>query len=227
MIRQELKLALMNGGSSIGQHWQELSLMHIYRRLDLLKQGRFGSWRPGSAGKTDKGRHRRTRLTLKSRLGHKRQSGQENMMNRWPGGRQGRNLRNRNPMGGKLIGSIRYRVRKDVLQIGAINPSSARSLQAVQTGARGSSVHRPELTGDQPVTPKMRRLFWMAGIPLKKETTRLRQPERPLIYPAFRKLEPKFLPYIEEHIKKYLSQPAGALAPNVKRGKSPSKNPTG
>ena len=178
-VRGEMKSALRKGGPK-GVEWPELSRMHVYRRMDLLKAGKVnkvtGEWAHGR------------RFRLKSKLGHQRITGKERMMERW----QGRGiLRRSSAMGGRLVNAVRYKMmtpgRGD---IGALNASTAQFLAAVQGGRRGSRGVF-QFTGSQPVTPAMRRAMWAAGIPLSKDKKTIEQPERPLVAPVFNAVTPE------------------------------------
>ena len=183
-IRGEMKTALVKGGPA-GAQWPELSKMHIYRRLDLLKAGQAdaltGAWTHGR------------RFRLKKRLEGKTATGKERMMDRW----QGRGItRGRSAMGGRLTNAIRYKTTgSGRVDIGALSPSAAMFLDAVQSGKRGSR-GAFQFTGEQPVTPAMRRAFWAAGVPLAKETTVIKQDERPLVDPVFRTVTPEIERYM-------------------------------
>lgn len=177
-IRGELKGALVKGGPK-GVQWPELSKMHIYRRMDLLKAGvkdAAGRWQNGK------------RFRLKTRLGHQRISGKERMMERW----RGRGILRRSAaMGGRLVNAVRYKmITPGRVDIGALNASTAQFLAAVQGGKRGSR-GAFQFTGSQPVTPAMRRAMWAAGTPLSKDKKTIEQPERPLVAPVFNMVTPE------------------------------------
>ena len=79
----------------------------------------------------------------------------------------------------KLMPAMRYKkvhTRQGVI-IGATRATSEAYLTAVQEGAE--LMHS---SGSQPITPKMRRMFFMAGIKLRGD--RIRRPKRPLIEPV-------------------------------------------
>jgi len=77
----------------------------------------------------------------------------------------------------KLRGAIRYKYDKDLemVRIGFVNVSR-RLLALVNLHAEGF---------ETPITPKMRKMLFALGFPVKKNTQTLRSPERPLIGPAF------------------------------------------
>ena len=73
-------------------------------------------------------------------------------------------------------------------------------MQAGRRGAKGAF----EFARVQPVTPKMRRAFWAAGIPLAKSTRELRQEPRPLVAPVYQQVSPRLEAYIVGKIREYL-----------------------
>ena len=192
LLRAELKGALR--GETIRATWPELSKMHQYRRMDLLKAGTWsrGKWRHGK------------RFQLKRRLGYRRVSGRERLMERWRGrGRDG-TLRGRQAMGGRLVNAMRYKMINPLrVDIGAVTPSAARFLEAVQAGKRGTD-NRMQYTGSQPITPRMRRAFWAAGVPLGKDKATLEQPERPLVEPIYRQKMPEVERIILDRLKTHI-----------------------
>lgn len=186
-LRGEMKTA-MRSGKVPGTRWQELSDMHRMRRLDWARSGAYG--------------RNYEKLKLKKRLLGVNVYGRENMMNRWKGGS---GARGETAMGGRLINAIRYRRTKDLsVEIGAVAKSPAMYLAAVQGGQRGevgSFVYR----GTQKITPKMRRMFWAAGIPLSDKQV-IRQPKRPLVYPVFRAEQPYMREYIMQKMHQLLTR---------------------
>lgn len=84
----------------------------------------------------------------------------------------------RNPLL-RLRGGIRYVYdhQMKMVSIGFINASS-RLLKLVKMHAEGYST---------PVTPRLRKMLFALGFPLKKSTKVLRAPARPLIQPAFKR----------------------------------------
>lgn len=227
-LRLELRTALSKGGPD-GVRWPELSRMHVYRRMDMLRAGKksnAGEWvhgkrfdlkkrvggttfqlsdkerdRIGAAGNFSffRGKRRGTSYTRSGRL---RGQSIPNAFNRW----QGRGItRGPNPMGGRLWNAIRYQmVNKARVDVGAVTPSAAAHLAAVQAGRRGSK-GAFEFTGTQPVTPAMRRAFWAAGVPLAKDTRELKQEPRPLVAPVYRAFSPRLEAYIVGKIQGYLA----------------------
>lgn len=189
-IRGELKYEL-RGVGPIAASWAPLSRMHMYRRMDMLKNGWTYS----------QGRYRHgKRFQLKKRLGHKRVSGHERLMERWKGRSRDATIRRGTAMGGRLVNAMRYKMVNPLrVDIGAVTPSAAKWLDAVQSGKRGAD-NRLQFTGSQPITPAMRRAFWAAGIPLKKDKTTLEQPQRLLVLPVYTRFEPLLVPLVEEKI---------------------------
>jgi hypothetical protein len=195
-IRGEMESALMQGGPK-NATWPALSKMHVYRRMDLLKAGQIddlsGQWVHGR------------RFYLKKRLGYQRVKGNERLMDRWKV--QSRTfLRGTSAMGGRLVTAVRYQmINKNRVDIGALNPSAAMFLAAVQAGARGSR-GAFQFTGTQTITPAMRRAFWAAGIPLAKGKTVLEQVPRPLVAPVFHTVTPEMEKYMVAKITAYLAK---------------------
>lgn len=150
-------------GRPDGTRWPDLSRMHVYRRMDMLRAGQVnnaGAWvhgkrfdlkkrvggttfqlsdkerdRIGAAGSFSffRGKRRGTSYTRSGRL---RGQSIPNAFNRW----QGRGItRGQNPMGGRLWNALRYQmVNKARVDVGAVTPSAAAHLAAVQAGRRGS-----------------------------------------------------------------------------------------
>ena len=104
-------------------------------------------------------------------------------------------------MNGKMIGGIRYRMAKDGMGvlIGGLNYTMERALKAVQTGTG----FRGEFGRSETITPKMRRLFFMAGIPLRKSGT-IRHPKRPLIRPVFEHYSRAIFWFIELRVERFV-----------------------
>lgn len=98
----------------------------------------------------------------------------------------------------RMVGGIRYKKvqgGKGVI-IGGVTPSMEKYLIAVQDGAvtdRGSGA------GGQTVTPKMRRLFFAAGIPLT--TRRTRRPKRPLMEPLVEQYGDAMIAFMRERVR--------------------------
>ncbi|WMW64396.1 hypothetical protein [Nitratidesulfovibrio liaohensis] len=215
LLQQDLRRTLRQESSAPGTSWPELSRMHVFRRMDLLKAGYAdadtGKWTHGQrfslkqryggvgyAGRRKvKGKGRGSRLAAMRASGASRQSIPD-AFNRW----KGRGItRSRNPMGGRLQNAMRYKYYDDTMrvQIGALSRSASGFLVAVQAGRRGTrGVFQFE--GNQPITPTMRRAFWAAGVPLAKSTHALEQPQRPLVGNVYRKWQPQIPGIIEQRV---------------------------
>ena len=193
LLRAELKAAL-RGTGGVRASWPELSKMHRYRRMDLLKAG---TW---SRGRWHHGR----RFQLKRRIGFERVAGRERLMDRWRGRTRDASQRGRMAMGGRLVNAMRYKMmNENRVDVGAVTPSAARFLEAVQAGRRGTD-NRFQYLGSQAITPRMRRAFWAAGVPLGKDKTTLEQPERPLVEPVYRQKMPEVEWLMLERIRERL-----------------------
>lgn len=97
----------------------------------------------------------------------------------------------------RMVGGIRYKKvqgGKGVI-IGGVTPSMEKYLIAVQDGA----VTDMGSAGGQTVTPKMRRLFFAAGIPLT--TRRTRRPKRPLMEPLVEQYGNAMLAFMRERVR--------------------------
>lgn len=228
VLRLELRSAMTKGGPD-GARWPALSRMHLYRRMDLLRSGTVdnaGRWAHGKrfdlkrrVGNTWYELSERERARIGGRGGFSFWRGRRQGLTYTAGGRlrgaqslpnafarwKGRDiLRGENPMGGHLWKAIRYRmVNKMRVDVGAVSPSAAAHLAAVQAGKRGSKGVF-EFTGTQPVTPKMRRAFWAAGVPLAKSTRELKQEPRPLVAPVYNAFSPRLESYLVGKIQAYL-----------------------
>lgn len=194
-LRTRLKRALGNSDDPIAAQWAERSRMHIYARMDLLKAGAVekatGSWTHGR------------RFRLKRRIGYTWVSGNTRLMERWRGANRG-SQRSRVAMGGKLKNAMRYTMINPMrVDVGAVTPSAAKYLEAVQAGRRGTRGIF-QYRHSQPITPAMRRAFWAAGVPLKKGKTMLKQEERPLVVPVYQEFSPRLERYILDKIAQYL-----------------------
>lgn len=110
---------------------------------------------------------------------------------------------------GQLFGGVRpaLRYRQEGLKVtmGAASKSAAAYFAAVQGGMRGNK-YRFQYRNNQPITPKMRRLFFAMGIPLPKEKRTLQQAKRPLIYPVYRKAFPHFREMIVKRMQHELDR---------------------
>lgn len=90
----------------------------------------------------------------------------------------------------KLPHGIRYHVDSEDLfvEIGFINPSS-RFHTWMRMHDRGYSTR---------VTPRMRKMFFALGFPIKKETTELKTPARPWVKAVEQRWRPRYLRYFED-----------------------------
>lgn len=192
-IQQEMKRAIRQESSAPGTRWQPLSRMHVARRMDQLKAGyadaETGRWTHG----------KRWGLKRRRRGAGENRHSMPDAMNRWRGSISFR--RGPSSMGGRLQNALRYRYFDDQqrVQIGALTRSAGVFLSAVQGGLRGSRGVF-QFDGSQPVTPSMRRAFWAAGVPLAADKRSIEQPERQLVGPVYRAVEPQIGPIIEQRI---------------------------
>lgn len=198
VLRDEIRRAMRNGVTPDGQ-LDTISKMHMYRRMDLLKMG-MGSddgWKNGA------------RFRLKKKLGYNRVKGSERLMDRWRGDARKGNIRSSFPMQGKLIRTIKTKVKGNLtFVVGAQNPVAMRWLEAAQAGRRGSRGVFQYL-GQQSITPAMRRAFWAAGIPLKKGKTHIEQPERSVLAPVHRVFAQKLPDLMRNRIEDILNGNTG------------------
>lgn len=102
----------------------------------------------------------------------------------------------RSKLYGRIRSALRYKQKGLHVRVGAITPSAAMFLKAVQGGRRGSK-YKFEYAQNQRITPKMRRMFFVMGIPLSGKQNMI-QVKRPLIYPLYRKT----YPHLQEMIVK-------------------------
>lgn len=102
----------------------------------------------------------------------------------------------RSKLYGRIRSALRYEQKGLTVRMGAITPSAAKFLKAVQGGRRGSK-YKFEYAQNQRITPKMRRMFFVMGIPLSGKQNMI-QVKRPLIYPLYRKT----YPHLQEMIVK-------------------------
>lgn len=166
---------MVRQGGPAHDRWLELSDMRRYRRMDRLKAGEFPRKAQNSKSKSD-------------------------MTKKWTGSPQ-------DTVFGKVAQTLAYRKPKDqqMVEIGALSPSAAKFLAAVQEGKRGSKGGF-QFSGRQTVTPAMRRAFWAAGMPISKETTVIGQEERPLVPPVFKEIHPEIERYLVRKITETLAK---------------------
>lgn len=182
-LRSETQAAMSSNGATIGQDWEKPALMTRYRRIPLLKQGRFSE--------------RLGRWTRSKKLALRRGESLDFS--------SGKNFRPRgeNAFGSKLAAAVRYKTTTDQVQIGFLNKSAAAFASAVQDGRRGSRFGF-EFQGTQPVSENMRRMFWAAGIPLAKDTRQIKEPRRPLIKPLFDLRKPEMVARLTASMEAYV-----------------------
>lgn len=204
-IQQQLKRTIRQESGAPGTRWQPLSRMHTARRMDQLKAGyadaETGRWTHG----------KRWGLKRRGRNAGDDAHSIPDAFSRWRGSISFR--RGPSSMGGRLQNALRYRYFDDQqrVQIGALTRSAGAFLGAVQGGRRGSrGVFQFE--GEQPITPSMRRAFWAAGVPLAKSKRSIEQPERPLVGPVYRVVQPEIGPIIEQRILDILQGKTGRRA---------------
>lgn len=200
-MKRKIQTAIRSGGPQ-GRKWQKLSKIQKYQRLEYIrKAGADSAWARGLLSSFGK-------LRLKA-LRKGRGEGQylPDVMNRW------RTFTSRGgpPRGetsmGRMVGGIRYKMEESGMGviIGGLNPSMDRFLRAVQAGgvlAGGGKALSS--VGSLNITPKMRRLFYAAGIPLKKGRRTLSFPARPLIRPVFEQHANHIYRYILIAVKNYV-----------------------
>lgn len=110
---------------------------------------------------------------------------------------------------GELFGKVRralcYEQKGLKVRVGAVSKQARPFLAAVQAGKRGDK-YKFQYRNNQPITPKMRRLFFAMGIPLPKSKRTLQQPKRPLIYPLYRKTYPHLKEMVVKRMKHELTR---------------------
>lgn len=106
--------------------------------------------------------------------------------------RGGSKLKRRAGVLGNLLNAVGYQFKTAQVAIGWLSRS------AVRIG----SWH--ELGVSQQVTPKMRRLFFAAGVGLKASTTHINLPRRPTYEPMFNYLRDKMPAYFQNKFISYL-----------------------
>lgn len=212
-IKAELSRGIRRGG--VNGAWQERSQMHIFRRMDLLRaqnpnpkhvslkqtigykkyqlSGNETAALPGLGGSFSylRGKRQGTSFTAGGKRRGEAQSLPE-AFNRWkkPG-----SLRGRGAMGGYLEKTLRYeKTGQNAYAIGAISPNAAHWLAKVQQGRQ------------EAITPKMRRAFWAAGVPLAAAKQVLDQPERMLVDPVNANMRPGYERMLVERIRLYMEK---------------------
>lgn len=114
--------------------------------------------------------------------------------------RWGKPTRQESGLAPRMARFIRYKkISPLAVAIGAQNSTTARYLEAIQAGKRGSRGVF-EYLGRQKVTPAMRRMFFAAGIPLRKNAE-LQQKPRPFVREVFDTIQPELSDLITDRIK--------------------------
>jgi hypothetical protein len=201
--------AAIRAGGPAGTRWPERSKMHQYRRLESFFAGRdtrlkqktnsgkiqlspTAGMRARRKGQSPHGERAAYRYWSRGdRLVDRGQSIPD-AFTRWkaPAGR----LRGVTAMSGLILGNIAFGPRTNALQysIGALTPKTAKALAEVQAGRK------------QRITPKMRRAFWAAGVPVARGKSVIDQPPRPLLDPLFKQMRPYFEGILIDRIKGYI-----------------------
>ncbi|MFI3270572.1 MAG: hypothetical protein R3Y11_00480 [Pseudomonadota bacterium] len=167
-LRLNMLAAMKNNGKSLGL--EPLSTMRQYRRMELGKKAAAGnlSGKGANAFELKKGPKKSTQSI-------------PNALKRYRSARSYANG-NEKTIGGQIAQVVRYNVDKSQMRvdIGTLTTYASKFFAAVQGGERGGKGSFP-FAGTQPVTPKMRRAFWAAGVPLARTTMSIKQPERPIV----------------------------------------------
>lgn len=200
-LRQEIHSAMRNDGIPTGTRWRRISLMREFRRMERAKEIGWRNIKNEQSFALKKLSKKRQRLEQEG------QAFQKSFFNRW---KQPAGGSNRKKVFGGVAQAIRYKHDKKNMRVfvGFITPSASAFAEAVQGGSRGAkgSFH---FRGRQPVTDKMRKAFWAAGVPIGKDTRYLEQKERPLIEPIFRMVQPNIQRILEERIRQINNRETG------------------
>ena len=111
---------------------------------------------------------------------------------------------------GRLVGAVRYRKSTDGMRVrvGFLRSINARATQLARQQAQGFTTR---------VTPRMRRMAFAMGFPLRKGTSVLRTPPRPWIGPVFRHerraLPRRFEQRYEKALARYRGDTSGMRQP--------------
>ena len=202
-LRGEVQDAMRSGGRSAGQMWPERSLL---ARFDPFSRGRGDFWKSG---------RQQAKAQKRMRAAH---SLQDALTRNSPLLRRGGKGKNKifGFGSGRLAGAVRYKVDRvsGSVRIGFLNSGAASSAYRLQGAKRGKS-DIGEFSGSQPVTEKMRRMFWAMGIPISKSTKTLKQDERDLIQPVFDRnrgeISKRIELYVDAYQKKLSSKHANAF----------------
>lgn len=187
-MMSQMRASIREGGpAGTGIRWQKLSLVHVFHRLE------YGSGR--SKAENSRELNRLKNLTREQRANRNRAHPIPHAFSRW---RSEQGTRDRNFPMQRMLGGIRYRVSRDGTQvtIGGLKPSMRKYLRAVQDGA----VLPGSRGGGQRITPNMRLLFWLSGVPLSDRKRVLERPKRPLVDPLFRKYGQAMIDYIRARV---------------------------
>lgn len=179
VLRNRVQAAMRAGGPK-GQRWQRLSVAQQTQRIEKVKRGK--------------------ELKLRRLKKRERYDKRQSIPNAFT--RLGSYRRTERSMG-KMIRGIRYRMSADKsgVLVGGLNYTMERALKAVQTGTG----FRGEFGRSETITPKMRQLFFLAGIPLRKSGT-IRHPERPLIRPVFERYSRAIFRFIELRVRNFVER---------------------
>ena len=205
--------AIFAGGSPAESN-PKLSLMRQYRRMDLMR-------RVNSLAGTSRDFSKLTlkRVTKKHKRAIKAgRAENKKHFHRWKvWGRRSRE----HAFQGRLANTVRYKFHPhtQVVRIGFLSASASRYAEAVQAGRRGDDGSF-SFTRRQPVTDKMRRAFWAAGVPLSKDTTYIEQPERPIVQPVYEQLAPELPQIVEDRIYTTIAKSKGSVWPVLPVGRS-------
>lgn len=207
------KIAISNAiyaGGSPPESNPKLSKMRQYKRMHMLKAA-------GNGSINAQGKLGLKRKSKKQKRLEKNGAAPARHMNRWK--RWGR-LGREHSFQGSLANTVRYKFYSDSqrVMIGFLTPSAAKFAEAVQAGKRGADGSM-SFTRRQPVTDKMRRAFWAAGVPLSKSTTVLEQPERPIVQPMFDLMNPQLPEIVEKRIYHIIQKSKGSVWPLLPVGK--------
>lgn len=163
----------------------------------IQNKGLHGEWQDlnphtGILGKAKKGTVKNFKLVWKGKKGNKRRV------------RQYKDVilsTRSNPLA-KLAGAVRYSYNSDMQQVNigfTESPQVSRKLIAFAL--------RQAKGFETPITPKMRKLLFAVGFPIKKSTTSFKTPPRPVVGPVFEQeknrisqnLERKFLESLQRY----------------------------
>lgn len=195
MMSQMRQSIRAGGPAGTGIRWQKLSLVHVFHRLE------YGSGR--SKAQYPHELNRLKDLTAEQKADRNRAHPIPHAFSRW---KNKEGIRDKDFPMQRMLGGIRYRVSRDGTQvtIGGLNPSMRKYLRAVQDGAvlPGSRGY-----AGQRITPNMRLLFWLSGVPLSDRKRMLERPKRPLVDPLFRKYGQAMIDYIRARVDVMLIGP--------------------